>query len=796
MAVFGLGWAVAASPVSGQYVDDQTIALNTPDTDERFGGSVAKVGVDGGTPILVVGAKDAEGPATERTGAGKAYLVNGSDGTVRSTLNSQNETTQGDFGKAVGVVSDVTGDGFPDVIVGAPSEDPSEASELDAGVAYLYDGMDGSFEAKLQTTVDNIEDGRRFGAAVAGVGDVNGDDTPDVLVGAPGQTNGNANAGHVYVFSGDNLGGDPIAVLTGAGEGGGNFGTSLTPVGDLMADDGTADFVVGAPGELGGDGQVYFVDGSTIGGTVSTTTVTSPNEGGAFGAAVDSFGTAGDRDVLVGAPAEGGGGTSDGGRAYILDGANPTTSPLALSSPNAEGSEGPQPTSGDFGESVTGIEDVNGDGVSDVLVAAPGETINSGNDREGRAYVFDGATGAVIDELVSPNVKDGGEFGISVAGLPRPVIGAHQEDGSNTTQAGRVYTFRIPEIAFDDGREGESYNPPEAAAGESPVPVGRFKVTTDDARSALRSVTISNEGTSVSGVNAIALWVSDDNSFDPSGSDSELASTSYSGAATFSSIGEPLSTGGTYFFVTLDLGSDPSGRYDPAIASESGIAFTNGRLASVNGTPATTFSVADGAGFLSTGPTGPLPVELTAFDATATSDGVALEWRTASEQNNAGFRVQRRVVDAASGDWSRVGRVEGSGTTTSPQSYRFVDEALPAGADTLEYRLAQVDLDGTVTLSDPVTVGRGGPEGVRLMDAYPNPARSRATVSVAVPEQVADEATLRLYDVMGRQVRTVSTVSGGRSTVTVDVSDLSSGVYLLRLAADGTTRTQRLTVVK
>jgi hypothetical protein len=665
-----------------------------------------------------------------------------------------------------------------------------------AGVAYVFDGMDGSFVEKLQTTVGNIEDGRRFGSAVAGIGDVSGDNIPDVVVGAPGQTDGNGNAGTVFVFSGGNLGGDPIEVLTGAGESGGNFGASLTPVGDLVANDGTADFVIGAPGELSGDGQVYFVDGSTIGSTVSTTTYASPNEGGAFGAAVDSFGTAGDRDVLVGAPAEGGGGTSDGGRAYILDGADPTNS-TTLVSQNPEGSGGSQPTSGDFGESVSGIEDVNGDGVSDVLIGAPGETINSGSDREGRAYVYDGTTGNFLDELTSPNVTNGGEFGIAVDGLPKPVVGAHQENGSSTTQAGRVYTFRIPEIAFVDGRNGETYDPAEASANDSEVPVGRFKLTTDDARSDLQSVTISNEGTSVSEVTSLELWTSDNDSFDPSGSDSELASMSYSGTATFSSIGEPLSTGGTYFFVVVDLGSSPSGEYDPAIASEADISVADGQLATVNGTQATTFSVADGEGYLSTGPTSPLPVELTRLEATASSDGVALEWRTASEQNNAGFRVQRRSMDGTSGDWTRVGRVDGSGTTSSPQTYRFTDESLPAGADTLQYRLAQVDLDGSVNLSDPVTVGRGTPSGVELLDPYPNPVRTRATVSLAVPEQASGDATLRLYDVLGRQVRTVdSAVEPGRSTATVDVSGLPSGVYVLRLAADGTTRTRRLTVVK
>jgi hypothetical protein len=102
-----------------------------------------------------------------------------------------------------------------------------------------------------------------------------------------------------------------------------------------------------------------------------------------------------------------------------------------------------------------------------------------------------------------------------------------------------------------------------------------------------------------------------------------------------------------------------------------------------------------------------------------------------------------------------------------------------------------------VHLSDPVTVERGAPDQLDLLGTYPNPARTQATVRLAVPEQAAsDEVTLRLYDVMGRQVRTVDGVQAGRSTVSFDVSDLSSGVYVLRLSADGTTRTQRLTVVR
>jgi len=200
-----------------------------------------------------------------------------------------------------------------------------------------------------------------------------------------------------------------------------------------------------------------------------------------------------------------------------------------------------------------------------------------------------------------------------------------------------------------------------------------------------------------------------------------------------------------------------------------------------------------------------LPVELVAFDGTRTdNDGVRLTWRTLSEQNNAGFRVERRVGAGERGSesaWTEVGFVEPSaegGTTDQPQSYRFMDETLPYAADTLRYRLKQVDIGGTTTLSDPVTVARSGPGQLELLGTAPNPARSRATVQFALPADVAAETvTLHLYDVLGRQVRAVDVrAEAGRQTETLDVSGLTSGMYILRLQAGGATETRKLTVVR
>ena len=197
------------------------------------------------------------------------------------------------------------------------------------------------------------------------------------------------------------------------------------------------------------------------------------------------------------------------------------------------------------------------------------------------------------------------------------------------------------------------------------------------------------------------------------------------------------------------------------------------------------------------GASSPLPVELASFTGAQTDTGVRLSWQTASETANAGFRVQRR--SRAAGTWTKVGFVESradGGTTTDAQSYRFTDADLPFAADSIAYRLQQVDTDGTTSLSEPVTIARSAVGEAQLLGTYPNPARSRATVRFALPDGAAD-ARLALFDVLGRRVETVArNPEPGRHERTVSVSTLSSGVYFVRLRAAGSVQTQKLTVVR
>lgn len=191
----------------------------------------------------------------------------------------------------------------------------------------------------------------------------------------------------------------------------------------------------------------------------------------------------------------------------------------------------------------------------------------------------------------------------------------------------------------------------------------------------------------------------------------------------------------------------------------------------------------------------PLPVELAGFEGTVVNESqVRLTWKTTSETNNAGFEVQRKAGDKSG--WTKVGFVESQSTSSSAeeaQSYQFQDAGVPFAADKLEYRLRQVDTDGSTSLSDPIQIQRTVEE-VQLRSIFPNPARTGATVRFAVPER--QKVTLEMYDVLGRRVQTV--VSGeqeGRREVQVNVSDLPSGVYFLRLQAEGMVKTERMTVV-
>ncbi len=190
----------------------------------------------------------------------------------------------------------------------------------------------------------------------------------------------------------------------------------------------------------------------------------------------------------------------------------------------------------------------------------------------------------------------------------------------------------------------------------------------------------------------------------------------------------------------------------------------------------------------------PLPVELTSFAAGLRGGAVDLTWTTASETANRGFEVQRRPA-AVSSRFETVGFVDGAGTTDQPQTYRFRDGPLPFAADSIAYRLRQVDVDGAVTEVGRVTVALPIPESA-LEAPFPNPARTAVTIRYA---SSADRpADLHVYNVLGQRVASLlpETRGPGRVETTLDVSTWPNGLYFVRLSVGDTVQTRRLLVVR
>jgi hypothetical protein len=187
----------------------------------------------------------------------------------------------------------------------------------------------------------------------------------------------------------------------------------------------------------------------------------------------------------------------------------------------------------------------------------------------------------------------------------------------------------------------------------------------------------------------------------------------------------------------------------------------------------------------------PLPVELARFTASASGESVDLRWSTTSEENNAGFDVERSTDGET---FTTIGFEPGVGTTEEAQSYRFVDREAPF-ATTLFYRLRQVDTDGTFEYS-PVVEVQVTPSAVALLPVAPNPVSASARLRYELPEATA--VRLQVFDLLGRRVATLADgeKQAGRHEVSWQSAGLASGTYFVRLQAGSTAQTQMLRLVR
>jgi hypothetical protein len=171
-----------------------------------------------------------------------------------------------------------------------------------------------------------------------------------------------------------------------------------------------------------------------------------------------------------------------------------------------------------------------------------------------------------------------------------------------------------------------------------------------------------------------------------------------------------------------------------------------------------------------------VPVGLTNFSAERKGEVVDLSWTTASELNNDYFEVERWIQKGedtyTEKSFAVIGRVEGSGTTSSKQHYQFSD--LPAaGAETIYYRLKQVDYDGKSTYSQAVVVFLD--PNRTIVKLYPNPGSNWFTLEVSGRDTNA--LSVEILDATGKKIEAYEKVSGPL----VFGSDWAAGVYLVRI---------------
>jgi subtilisin family serine protease len=180
-----------------------------------------------------------------------------------------------------------------------------------------------------------------------------------------------------------------------------------------------------------------------------------------------------------------------------------------------------------------------------------------------------------------------------------------------------------------------------------------------------------------------------------------------------------------------------------------------------------------------------IPVELSSFTANSNGSSVTLNWTTETETNNSGFSIERKSV--LNNSWSDVGFVPGFGTTTERKSYNYDDEDLRLGK--YNYRLKQIDHDGTYEYSNVIEVDVMAPGGFSLGQNYPNPFNPATTIEYSVPE--VSNVSITIYSIVGELVATLisGSVEAGYHRINFDASTLPSGTYIYQLRAVGENRT-------
>jgi hypothetical protein len=396
-----------------------------------------------------------------RTDLGSVVILAGRAGAAPQPARILYGELSGDlFGHSVSGAGDINGDGYADLLVGAPNA--TRGGRRNAGRVFVFMGSALGVSMSPTFALDGGLDGDVYGRVVAGVGDVNRDGYSDVVVGAPLRDVGViADVGAVYLYLGSHLGLSSVAskVFNGTSRGD-EFGDALKSAGDFNGD-GFADLAIGtylaSPMGRVSAGTVSIYFGSDIGlSSSSAITVLGSAMGDKLGWALagadvnnDGFG-----DVAIGAIGTTIAGIANAGTLSVLFGA-------------AMGFRGPVRVRGGnaandaVGFALSAGSDLNGDGFADLCMGTPRAMIGGAPARGSVQLLLgsvDGTQSTPARVIEGANVGDQFGFSVSCAGnvngdtFDDLVIGANTADPQNRPDAGIA-------VVYTGARLGVSLNP-------------------------------------------------------------------------------------------------------------------------------------------------------------------------------------------------------------------------------------------------------------------------------------------------------------------------------------------------